>query len=83
MNCKECQQCMEAYLEGELNEQAISAFEKHLTSCETCRTEVKSVDKCINLMQTVLEDVNPPDTLRKGILEKLGCCDMGSVSNYE
>ncbi len=79
MNCKECKQRMEAYLDGELNKQETSAFEQHLTSCETCRMEVKSVDKCISLMRTVMEDVNPPNTIRKGILEKLGCCDMASV----
>ncbi len=76
MNCKEFKQSIETYLDGELNEQALSAFEQHLDSCQTCRMELMSFDKCIDLMRTVMEDVNPPDTIRKGIFEKLGCCDM-------
>ncbi len=79
MNCKECKQRIEAYLDGERNVQETSEFEQHLSSCQECRMEVTSFDKCINLMRTVMEDVSPPDTIKKGILEKLGCCDMGSV----
>jgi anti-sigma factor RsiW len=79
MNCTECKHAMEPYLDGELTKQEASAFEQHLASCEECRIDMMSMDKCINVMRTVLEDIPPPDSLRAGVFEKLRCCDMESM----
>ncbi len=70
MNCKECTQLIGTYLDGELNAQILSVFEQHLSSCQICRMEVKSFDKCIHMMQAVMKDVAPPDTIRERFFGK-------------
>ncbi len=76
MNCKELKDSFDTFPDGELNEKKSSDIEQHLKFCHQCRTELKSMDKCIRLMSNFMKDVTPPDTIRKKIFEKLKCSDM-------
>ena len=80
MNCKEFMQNLDSYLEGELHASDIPNFELHFQSCETCKKELMSYEKCIRLMGKFFKDKNPPDSLRKNVFEKCGCIDTKDMN---
>jgi anti-sigma factor RsiW len=78
MNCEEFKIVIDEYLDGELKEIDSSEFEQHLESCQRCRKELMSFEKCIRLMRKFFYDENPPATIRKKVFEK--CCDPQRVA---
>ena len=76
MNCKELMQSLDSYLEGEMQASDLPNFEQHIESCEKCKKELMSYEKCIRLMGKFFKDKNPPESLRKNVFEKCGCIDL-------
>ncbi len=76
MKCEQFKKNIDTYLEGELGDKESLEFEDHLTTCQQCQMELMSMDRCIKLMQKVMRDADPPDSIRKGVFKKLNCLDM-------
>lgn len=72
MNCTEFMKSLDSYLEDELPDSAVPNFEQHMRSCNNCRKELMSYEKCIRLMNKFFKDKNPPESLRKNVFEKCG-----------
>ena len=71
MNCDTFKQNINNYLDGELNDKKSRDLEAHLKTCRECMNELKSFDKCIQVIRKVMPDKTPPDSIRKGIFDKL------------
>jgi anti-sigma factor (TIGR02949 family) len=80
MNCKEFMKSLDTYLEGELHTSDLQNFEQHFESCEKCKKELMSYEKCIRLINKFFQDKNPPGSLRKNVFEKCGCMDMKNTN---
>ena len=50
MNCIKAEEQFSAYLEDELDYQAVRAFEAHLTACESCHQEFRLFRESLNLL---------------------------------
>ena len=50
MNCLKAEEQFSAYLEDELDYQAVRAFEAHLNTCESCRQEFTLFRESLNLL---------------------------------
>lgn len=80
MNCEEFNKVIDTYLDNELNENQLREFEKHFQSCQRCRMELMSFEKCKRLMQKIFAEENPPVGIRKKIFKETGCCEPNVVS---
>lgn len=80
MNCEEFKKGIDEYLDGELKEKESSEFERHLESCQRCRKELMSFEKCIRLMRTFFHDETPPAAIRKKVFER--CCDPKKMACF-
>ena len=72
MNCEEFKKLIDTYLEKDLAKEISEKFEQHFSCCTKCCNELKSIDKCINIMQKMYKEADPPDTIRKNVFNK--CC---------
>lgn len=73
MTCKEFEELMTAYLEGELPMEKHRFFEQHIESCERCQTEMSAYENCTRIFRRFVKDEDPPEALRKAVFEKCGC----------
>lgn len=73
MICKEFEELMTAYLEGEIPPGKQSSFERHIESCKRCQEEMSTYEKCSRIFQRFVNDEDPPEALRKAVFEKCGC----------
>ena len=74
MNCEKVRIRIDDYLDGELSKNDAMNIQKHLETCKDCEAEIKSMDKSVQLMRTIFDDSDPPDTLRDKVFKKLDCC---------
>ncbi|MFQ5627424.1 MAG: anti-sigma factor family protein [bacterium] len=80
MTCEEFAKNIDTYLDGDLDKNSASDFMRHLKSCQRCRMEKMSFEKCKQLLRKFSDEVNPPAAIRKKVFEKLGCCDVDTSS---
>ena len=73
MNCQEFKTNIESYLDEDLGDKISREFKKHLTSCRKCSIELKSFEKCKQLMGKIFEEKDPPQSIKKAVFEKCGC----------
>jgi len=77
MTCREFEELMTAYLDGELPDDKREPFEQHIESCERCQLEMSSYENCTRIFQKFAKDEAPPEALRKAVFEKC-CCENPS-----
>jgi anti-sigma-K factor RskA len=58
-----------AYLLGALSDSERAAFEGHLVDCAECRTEVERLRPAADLLPRSVEQVEPPPTLKRSLME--------------
>jgi anti-sigma factor RsiW len=73
MTCKEFEELMTAYLEGELPAESRSSFEHHIESCPRCQAEMSTYENCTRIFQKFVTDEEPPAALRKAVFEQCDC----------
>jgi len=72
MNCEEFNKLIDTYLDNDLNDEKSEEFEQHLSSCQQCCRELKSVNKCIDVMRKMYKEAEPPGSIRENVFKK--CC---------
>lgn len=70
MNCKETQQHLGPYVDGELEPDFARAVDEHLRTCPSCRAQRDRCEVLADKIQS-LPDVKPPDALWQRIDERL------------
>ncbi|UCE24172.1 MAG: zf-HC2 domain-containing protein [Candidatus Zixiibacteriota bacterium] len=75
MKCKEFEELMTAYLGDDIPPDKRHSFEQHIESCERCQAEMATYENCAKFFQRFIKDEDPPEALRKAVLEKCGCQD--------
>ncbi|UCD63971.1 MAG: zf-HC2 domain-containing protein [Candidatus Zixiibacteriota bacterium] len=76
MNCREFEDLLTAYLDGEIPANKRRFFERHMESCERCQAEMSTYENCARLFQRFIKDEAPPEGLRKAVFDKCGCQDL-------
>lgn len=71
MNCAEFNAIIDSFLDKEMDDSEVAEFELHFTSCEKCRNELESFDKCSRILRYVLRDVNPPVSIKDIVFRKI------------
>lgn len=71
MNCNEFRATIGSFLDGELDDKASAEFEIHFTSCDKCRMELESLDKCSKVLRRLLKAENPPQTIKDKVFREL------------
>ena len=59
MNCREINEHLSAYLDGELEAKFVSQVEEHLASCETCRRELDALRDVVGMMHALPHERAP------------------------
>lgn len=67
MRCSECEDRMDAYLDGELPAGEVAHVSEHIASCENCTTELRRRDVLAQQLHDALPRLAAPDTLRARI----------------
>ena len=60
MKCDECQEFINAYLDGELAERLQREVESHLASCSDCGCDVANWEACLSWLQRAFPEQAPP-----------------------
>ena len=66
--CAERRDDLAAYSLGALKPDEASALERHLESCESCRTEIRWLAPAVDLIPAGVEQLSPPDSLRENLM---------------
>ena len=75
MKCKDVYNCLNSYLDGELDSEKNEAVELHLKSCPVCRKELEIQQAVKVLVQKRLSDFSAPDYLKRKVTFELGRAD--------
>ncbi len=73
MNCSDFRKQISAYLDGDTTKDETIKFKEHLFSCSECKKEMQSLEKCSDIMRTIYEEKEPPESI-KAVLEQ--CCGV-------
>ena len=73
MNCVECQEFCNAYLDGDLAERLRVELESHLASCTDCCCDVANWQACLNWLRRSFPEQVPPEEL----WERICACTKG------
>lgn len=71
MDCKDCENYVSAYIDGELDQNLVTEFEQHISDCAGCQTLVQAEKR---MKQIVVESYHPekaPFSLRAGVRREL------------
>jgi anti-sigma factor RsiW len=71
MNCNEFKATIDSFLDGELDDKEAAEFEIHFTSCNKCRMELESLDKCSKVLRKLLKPENPPQSIQDKVFREL------------
>jgi anti-sigma factor RsiW len=69
--CVECQDLINAYLDGELEEQLRTGLESHLDGCSDCSHKVADLRSSLGQLQETFPDQVPPAELWAKIQARL------------
>jgi len=75
MKCKDVNECLCSYLDGELDSEKAKAIELHLKSCDICRKELELQQSVKFTVQKRFSRLTAPDSLRKKLTFELGRAD--------
>lgn len=70
MNCRECMDNLDLYIDGALSEAEEKALEKHIEECESCKEEYEALAGIIAGLQS-LEEEALPEGFDESLREKL------------
>ena len=71
MNCQEFKSNIDLFIDGELDEKEAAEFEIHFTSCKDCRLELKSLEKCSQVLRGLLKAETPPKSIQDRVFREL------------
>ena len=80
MKCEFFAKNIDSYIDGELDQNESSEFEKHFESCRRCRMDLMSFEKCKSLLRKFSRDKNPPSSIKKYVYEQCGCFEKGGMN---
>lgn len=60
MNCAQCQDFINAYLDGELGERLRAEVESHLSSCSDCGCDVANWEACLDWLRRAFPEQMAP-----------------------
>jgi anti-sigma-K factor RskA len=63
------QEDLAAYALGALGPTEARTVEAHLAECERCRADLRWLEPAVDLLAESVEQVNPPDSLRAGLID--------------
>ncbi len=63
-HCRETRAQMSDYLEGELDERAVTAVQRHLRWCPSCRRMLSSLNRTIASLRRLDDEPTPVDEPR-------------------
>ena len=63
MNCAECEEFVNSYLDGELGERLRMAVESHLATCTDCGCDVANWQTCLDWLRRAFPERVPPAEL--------------------
>lgn len=78
MNCLKAEKQFSAYLEDELDYQAVRAFEAHLSACESCHREFTLFRESLNLLHQ-LPQIEPSTEFDLGLQVRLADTQVESI----
>jgi len=70
MECIKALDMMNDYIDGQLNKDETELFEKHLQSCEACKSDYEFMNNIIDKLHSI-EEVEVPETLHDDIMRKI------------
>jgi hypothetical protein len=70
MECRDLQERLSAYLEGDASPEENRLIEGHLPSCQECRTALEELRKTLELVQG-LEEVEPPPYFTEQVMSRV------------
>lgn len=71
MNCKAIQKQILSYLDGELHGEMAINFEKHITDCKNCQSEVERLKIVNSIIDTEKTEFKPNPFMSARVLAKL------------
>ena len=82
MNCLKVEEQFSAYLEDELNYQAVRAFEAHLNTCESCRREFALCRESLDLLHQ-LPQIEPSAEFDVALQARLADTQVESIPFWQ
>ncbi len=82
MNCLKIEEQFSAYLEDELNYQAVRAFETHLSTCESCRREFALFRESLDLLHQ-LPQIEPSTEFDVALQARLADTQVESIPFWQ
>ena len=82
MNCLKAEEQFSAYLEDELDYQAIRAFEAHLSTCESCRREFTLFRESLDLLHQ-LPKIEPSSEFDAALQARLADIQVESIPFWQ
>ena len=71
MDCRQCRNRLNAFLDGEVSEEEAADIEEHLSGCRACRTEYKALQRTAEAVRA-LPRQKAPDDLAENVRDNLG-----------
>ena len=75
MDCRETEKFIQAYLDGEFDDQERAAVTAHLQSCEGCRRTARMEESFRRSLRALQQPVSAPPRLRASIRQSLAAVD--------
>ncbi|MCP4541038.1 MAG: hypothetical protein GY832_28210 [Chloroflexi bacterium] len=75
MNCIECLNLINSYLDDELEEPLRSKVESHLTSCSSCSNQVSDRQTSLRRLRETFPEQTPPAELWEKVQARLAACN--------
>ena len=82
MNCLKAEEQFSAYLEDELDYQAVRTFEAHLNACESCRREFTLFRESLDLLHQ-LPQIKPSSEFGVALQARLADTQVESISFWQ
>ena len=82
MNCLKAEEQFSAYLEDELDYQAVRTFEAHLSACESCRREFTLFRESLDLLHQ-LPQIKPSSDFEVALQARLADTQVESISFWQ
>jgi len=70
-NCKEIARNLNAYIDGELDDEFCGQIEDHIKNCSNCRIVVNTLKKTIEIYQSDGHETKIPPDVRKRLYQSL------------
>jgi hypothetical protein len=81
MNCNDFDQYIDAYLDGELKDPELRAWENHLNDCENCRAVFEEYKEMCHQLQT-LDNIECPHEVIENVYSRIDAQDMAKLGSW-